>query len=557
MPDNFRKLKYRSGCYYIEQLIDYGTFDEDKYPFYCQSRISNYLSNSPVGEDEESTQECIDLWHEINHLVQDLSNFACIVESELYDLIAGATRYLLSNGSGLKFPLFEASNIEYNNRLSLDEEIKKEIASLEKIIQIYNYLFVEKHRKPDTKEYHFNSPNEDDFFERFSLSFNHLIECHAQLKSYWDVFYRAKDKKECDLLHKLVHNNNIFPINFENGKFNFNIQELKLNQDYLLVNYIIIIFVALYGPNYEELFDYYKNKIPHQIHKSEAERIYNITKLVLEVSLNIPSFDFIYHAVEKGQYHVDDFCPPLRFYRIIKTIRDNDFPPAKEDEDFYITFHNWVAEFLGWPNYDDTYHSIDTSLLIRYSRSKENLVAEQLKCIEFKKNNYKLFLSMPGYQVLQKLNFNLLFCNGQGLEIVDFIGRNHIYNPGFTNFYQEWFRAGLNNKRLHVNESDPDNVKIEKTIINNRSAIRERLCRIFSRAFTEAYLYNGYFDCPLSKLSCPYHTPYCESFKSFDNMSTFCKMIVLRLPRGNYMCNEGEGNCPDCMFLNYILDMNC
>ena len=108
-------------------------------------------------------------------MVLDLSIFACIVESELYDLIAGAIRCLLSNGSGLRFPLFEASNNEYNYRLSLDDEIKKEKASLEKITQIYNYLFVEKYRKPDTKEYHFNSPNEYDFFERFSLSFNHLI----------------------------------------------------------------------------------------------------------------------------------------------------------------------------------------------------------------------------------------------------------------------------------------------------------------------------------------------------------------------------------------------
>lgn len=386
ISDSFDNLTYQNGCFFIEQSIEAGSFDDGKYVHY--SRIGNYLSDSPISEKTENTLECINFWHELNHYVQDLSNFACIVETEMYDYIAFYTKEL-SRHPEIRFPLFEKGNIEYNNHIVLDEDFAHHKKMLDRLSKLYNFLFEKRHKKPNTEEYCFDSPNES-FFDCFSLSFTHLIECYAKHKSLWDVFYMAKNEKECTHLHKLVKEERVFPYAFENGKLNFSLLELKQNQEYALVNHIIIVFIALTRSGYKELFDYYENKIPLNVRKTEAEYIYCITKLILEVALNIPSIEFILKTTDESKYKEEDFCPSLRFYKTIKVVRDNyGFPPAKNDEDFYITFHNWVSEQLGWPSYEETYQSIDAALMERFNRSGENMITEQLNGILIKKNHYR------------------------------------------------------------------------------------------------------------------------------------------------------------------------
>ena len=551
MADNFNSLDYKSGCFFIEQPIEPDAFDDDKYLFY--SRIGNYLSDSPVSENLETTLECINFWHELNHYVQDLSCFACIVETETYDYIAACIKEL-STHPELRFPFFDKGNIEHNNHVDLDENYAYHKKMLEKLTKLYNYLFEKQHKKPNSEDYCFNSLNEG-FLDNYSLSFKHLIECYAKHKSYWDAFYMAKDKKECDLLHKLAKEKDIFPYTFENGKLNFDLLKLKQNQEYALVNHIIIVCIALTRPGCSELFDYYENKIPLDVRKTEAEQIFCITKLILEVALNIPSIEYILNVTEEGKYQVEDFCPSLRFYKTVKAVRDNNgFPDAKDGEDFYITFHNWVSERMGWPSYEDTYHSIDTALMERFNHSGENMITEQLNGILIKKEHYKDFLNWPAMWVLQHMHQKLLFCNGQGLEIINLIGYNRIYNTGLTSFYQEWFSEKKTRKRQLLYDTDSNEERMKKIFTNNQASIRESLCRMFSRAATDAYLHTGRFECPLSKMTCPYCTSYCRDFQDFDYMNSSCKMCVLRLPWGLYMRPEGEGNFPDCMFYNYMLD---
>ncbi|WP_071150156.1 MULTISPECIES: hypothetical protein [Bacteroides] len=548
--DNFNNLVYNSGCFFIKQPIEPDKYREDKYSF--DSRIKNYLSYSPIA-DIDSTRECIHFWHELNHYVQDLSNFACILEAEISDWIAGHIKFL-SHHPDIRFPLLDAKNIEYNNKLTLNEEYAQAKEELRKIIDLKNYLFEQKHKKPKDDEYNFHSPNES-FLDNYAVSFKDLIECSANNKSFWDVFYMAENNDECKLLHQIANEEKLFPYKFENEKINIDILKLKANHEYQLVNHIIIIFIAFIRNDYRELFDYYKHDIPLNLRKSKAEEIYNITRCILEVSMNIPSLEYILNKTETGTYKKEDFCPPLRLYKIIKAVRDNQgFPAAKDNEDFYITFHDWVSTKLGWPTYEETYQSIDHALMKRFFAHKENMITEQLNGILIKKEQYKDFLNWPALRVLQYMHQKILFCNGQGLEIIHLLGNYIIYNTGLTNFYTEWFNSNIRERQL-LFDFDSDKEKIRKILENNQGSIRETLCRLFSHAVKNTFLETGYFQCPLNQTMCPHHGSYCQKFKQFDSIKKRCRMRISRLPEGNYIVPEGMGNSPDCMLYNYILDL--
>lgn len=80
-----------------------------------------------------------------------------------------------------------------------------------------NYLFEQKHKKPKDDEYNFHSPNES-FLDNYAVSFKDLIECSANNKSFWDVFYMAENNDECKLLHQIANEEKLFPYKFENEK---------------------------------------------------------------------------------------------------------------------------------------------------------------------------------------------------------------------------------------------------------------------------------------------------------------------------------------------------
>lgn len=74
---------------------------------------------------------------------------------------------------------------------------------------------------------------------------------------------------------------------------------------------------------------------------------------------------------------------------------------------FYITFHDWGSNKLGWPTYEETYQSIDHALMKRFIVHKENMITEQLNGILIKKEQYKDFLNWPVFHhILLSLDYN-------------------------------------------------------------------------------------------------------------------------------------------------------
>ena len=264
--------------------------------------------------------------------------------------------------------------------------------------------------------------------------------------------------------------------------------------------------------------------------------------------------DFIMGSIQRGIYNKDVFSPVHRYYKIIKTIRDNNgYPDAKPGEDFFITFHDWCAKINNWPSFEKSLGTVANSLIERAQTGGECITNFQIKALGTKVQHYGKFVQQTPLDNLSMLGLPIIFSNDDGLQVEQLFGNLH-YNPsGLLTFYNVWFKTGIN-KYMKTDENTPSN-EFYSAIMNNQiGAIREILSRLFSNAAGKAFIYDGCLRCPLARNGCPRATEECNEFRNFDNVISTCENLIFRIGDRHFYQENASGNTPDCMFLNYLLD---
>lgn len=141
------------------------------------------------------------------------------------------------------------------------------------------------------------------------------------------------------------------------------------------------------------------------------------------------------------------------------------------------------------------------------------------------------------------LSINYYFSNGVDIDL-----------SGWTDFFTRYFCKTPIKKYEFVCSASNEQEAMERVINNSEAAIREIIHRLLSNASYSAYYNKGKYECPFYNIGCPYSKKECRCFTSFDDVTQNCKQRILRLPELQAILDKEEGNFPDCMFLNFLLD---
>lgn len=548
-------LKYKKNCCYIEDVSDIFVgadeilFSEEDVADITSSLTANTFS------DEKAFKRAISLGHEVNHYMQELSINACITSGFFRDYLTAYAK-ILSNNSAIKFPLNNIDNYEYNHNSTLCDSYQRVLTTMDNMQDVYRFIFLKKHRKPKTKEYLYNSPNEKLFIEK-EICYDDLLESYAFYKSYWDFFYFNQEGESAKILKKILHDTNFCPIKFKDGQYV--IENLKQTFEYVypyqIVHFLIVVGLP-YDTSMKNYLEYCDKEMPFNYQKSPASIVHSAMKVILETALYIPSFDFIMDSLQKNIYDADVFSPVHRFYKIIKTIRDNGgYPDSINGEDYFETFFKFVASKNHWPSYEETFNSMCTMLAQRAKEGKEAIINYQLAAILNKKSEFCRFMQYTPYVFLKKLCLPLIVNNHKGLSVNYYFSNGiDIDLSGRTDFFTRYFCKTPIKKYEFVYSALSEQEAMERVINNSDAAIREIIHRLFSNASYSAYYNKGKYECPFYNIGCPYSKKECRCFTSFDSATQNCKQRILRLPELQTILDKEEGNFPDCMFLNFLLD---
>lgn len=535
---------YKRNSFYIETNRDLRFNDVD---------FSNFLHGSTFSS-KEAFKEAINLDHEINHYIQELFLYGCITEGFFRDYLAAYAREL-SCVKEVRFPLASRQNIEYNKSLNLERDATETLNDFYKTLDIYNFIYKQPHFKPQTEDYQY-SDIADPIFSKYSIKYTHLLESYAYHKAYWDFFFRNQSGEGADLLHQLVEDNNVYPIKWRDGGYRIEDvkQNIKWNEPYQLVNLMTILGLN-FGESNKLYLEYCEKEIPHHYMESPSSFYNSVQRLIYETALTIPSIGFILSTIMEHKYEKEVFSPVHRFYKIIKNIRDyGGYPDAVQGEDFFSTFFNWCAEQNGWPTYQETYDSIVSMLAERAYVSHEAITNYQLNAVYHKNIQYGKDAQNIPLEILATHFLPLMIRSKNRLLVLQMMN-NAIFDVSLgKDFYQTMFETEKVTKYKPLTRDMGQDEIMEQAFLNGQASLREILYRLFSGAALNAYIYDGVFSCPLHRMGCPTVCDRCQEFKNFDNVFDNCQKKIFRFSTIKAYYPNGDGNIPDCMFFNYLLD---
>lgn len=540
-------IMYNKNCFFIEDREGNFTdsfinpINDNAYNAYD---LLSYLDND---FDSEKLDAAISLQHELNHYIQDMSINACIVRGHLNDLLASMS-IELSKCKDVRFPLFDHQNHVHNHSVKLDSKYAGILKTIDELYEIRDFVFG-KHTKPDTKDYKFNSTNED-LFNNNEISVDYFLETYAYHKAYWDAFKHFEDKEEADKLHELVKQKKVYPVYCRDNSFYVDdyLFDIRMRKQYQLLNMLLMFSVDY---DVKKYVDYCDKDIPKKYTDSLASFTHSIHQLIFEAALYIPSLDHILTEVYCNKKNKEQFSPSHRFYLIIKAIRDYKLPEPKDGEDYFKIFYNWLAEKYGWLSYDDTYKSIATYLYERCNNYKEVIIHYQSMLTYHKYTDFKRFYQTQSDDIMRIFSLPLAIMSKNGLIFYHYYGTLIVCPTGLINVYDSFFGI-INRYEYH---SNIESSQLKTIMDNQRGAFREIICRLFSIQVREKHLTRGVYRCPFSEHICPRASEKCRSFETFKEVFTNCKKNIFRGDNGNYLCDEHYGNTFDCMFYNYLLDI--
>ena len=549
-------FEYITNSFYIE---DRGNAVRNF--FYGNKRGINLAMMSGTSTDEDQFSKKAAINHELNHYIQDLSVNACITEGFFLDYLSAYAREL-SKVDGVKFPLIDngGHNRSYNQSLSsIPSDAKDLLRCFYEMHDVYNYIFLDYYVKPDKEDYRYGATLDPTFVENnHTISYKYLLESYAYHKGYLDSFLK-ETTEGLKIAHNAIRKDKVFPLVFRDG--NIGVREgLNLKRDFIwqsqyqMVDFLMLI--SCIPASVKDYLNYCEKEFPENYFNSIAMQVHSAQKVILETALNIPSVNFIMGSIQRSHYDKDAFSPVHRFYKIIKTIRDNHgYPDAIQGEDFFITFHDWCARLNNWPTFEESLGSIAKGLIERAKMGEECITNFQIKALREKVRNYGKFVQQTPMEILSLLGLPVIFSNEDGLQVEQLLGNVH-YNPsGLLTFYNVWFKTAIN-KYIKTEDNTPPK-EFYSAIMNNQiGAIREILSRLFSKAAGKAFIYDGCFRCPLANNGCPRATEECNEFRNVNDVISKCEDRVFRMGDIHFYQENESGNTPDCMFLNYLLDYN-
>ncbi len=539
-------LVYKPNSFYIEDRE--GNYVDSIYNNNDGKDVNRLLSYLDEELDIDTLDAAISINHEANHYIQDLSVNACIVKGELSDRLT-ALIVELSKCKDIRFPLSDQNNYRHNHSIDLNDDYKDILRIIDDLNKIQNSLFG-KHTKPDTEKYKYDSPNED-LFRQNEISVDFFLETYAYHKAYWDAFrHFEKNEKVSDLLHELVKRERVYPIHRQGNKFyvdDYN-RHIMMRSRYQLINMLLMFSVDNDVENY---LDYCKKEIPKNYCGSHAFFTHTTHQLIFEAAINIPSLDHILTEVYCNKKDIEQFSPVHRFYLIIKAIRDNNgYPDSVDGENYFKTFYNWVADKYKWLRYDETYGSIMTSLSERAEESGEIFINYQIKATYCKYLDFITFYNSSPDDIIRQLALPLVISSANGLIFYQYDGNITWAPTGLVNVYERFFGPVYKYESCY-NEQD----LMSKSMNNSRNALREIICRLFSKSLNDKilrnnqFLANNMYRCPFSDMNCPRKSSQCRAFSSFEEVFPNCCKIISR-------GDNGGDNTYDCMFYNYLKDIN-
>lgn len=547
-------LKYKKNSLFVETSSD-SLFADDSF---AESKIAHLLLFPGMKSDEEDVKQQIALNHELNHAVQDLSVCSCIVEGQLRDMIRGYLS-LVSKFKGIKFPVCAIGNREWNvNVVSENTDYKDIVDNLYLLYDIYESIFLKSYVKPDSPEYKIDTITEW-FFHYYDLSVTDLLETYAHHKSYWEQFLIATHLGEdcTTMLHRLVEEVNLYPYHKTDEGFEIDTKFLKYAKPYHIVLAMLTVVSRF---DTKALAEYYENSIPADYTSSIAYKMMRLTMCVLETSLSIPSPDIIVKFAKKG-YSLDGFSPVHRFYRILKNIYEADgFPDLVDGEDYFITFHNWIAAQNDWLDYETTMTTVFQSLHSRAEVGKEVITNYQMTALSYKFEHMTSYLYSFPLEMLRQVHMPVMVKTSHKLVSLFFLGNRVMNQTGLLRFKDLYFQPcdidmhyGIV-KYQHISDKLPMNDNIKRIKNNSIGAQREVVVRLLAYETLTALTTRGAFVCPMKDGLCPNACEDCESFKSFRDIVPNCHKNIYRGPKDKQVLNDNSGNSIDCMLFDYLLD---
>lgn len=547
-------LTYKKNSFFIETSSD-SLFADDSF---AGSKIANLLLFPGMMSDEEDVKQQIALNHELNHAVQDLSVLSSIVEGEFRDAIMGYLS-LVSKIEGIKFPICAIENREWNVKVaSATKDSKDVVDTFYFLYDVYESIFLKAYVKPDIPEYAIGTIAEP-FFDSYDLSVEDLLETYAHHKSYWEQFLIATHVGEgrTTLLHHLAKEVNLYPYHKSGEGFEFHTKFLKYAKPYHIVQAMLMVVSRF---DTKALVDYYENSIPADYTSSIAYTMMRLTMCALEVSLCIPSPEYIVQFVKKGNA-IDVFSPVHRFYRILKNIFEADsFPDLVDGEDYFITFHNWIAAQNDWLDYESTMATVFKSLHFRAEIGREVISNYQMTALSYKFEHMTSCLYSFPLDLFRVVNMPVMVSTPQKMVSLFFLGNRVMNQTGLIRFIDLYFQPcdiDFNHgivKYQHISDNLPRNDNIKRIINNSIGAQREIVVRILAYETLKALTTRGKFNCPMRDGLCPNACDTCASFKSFCDIVPRCHKNIYRGAKAKNVLNDNSGNSIDCMLFDYLLD---
>lgn len=506
-------------------------------------------------ETEDDFDYAIALDHELVHYIQDLTMNACIADGFLTDFIKGCL-VESSKIDGIEFPLPFNDSAKFDEVVNSlqSEDDKNTLITLKLLNDIYNTIFINSFEDENFEKYGLNISDQER--KKYRLTFKDLVESHAYHKGYWDYYCRNQEHNNgCEIIHSLTYKNNLYPYSYDNDIFsceNFR-ENIFYRKMYMMPYYLALISFPIENIK-KNYVNYCKLQIPYKYSSSIGNWIHALFLLIIETALSIPGIEYIIKQVQEGK-NMNEFSPSYRFFKILDTIKKNpDFLfKSVEGEDYCITFFNYVAADNGWLNYDETNSTMIYSLQHRASLNDEVIVHYQMNLWIEKNKDIKHFIHKLPIHIINRYALPLLIQQDMGINIEFHMGNLIQDESTLTDFYTEYFRSDI--KKYQCLEGSKDDKEIMSKIYHNcHGAIREIVNRLFAADLREAQTKNKEYRCPLANGGCQNRCGNCSSFKSFDQATVNCSNKILRTHKFKLFVENGNGNEPDCMYLNYMLD---
>lgn len=243
--------------------------------------------------------------------------------------------------------------------------------------------------------------------------------------------------------------------------------------------------------------------------------------IVSEVAFHVPPIYVIQELVRSGRNTEEDFLPVFRFARIVSLInRHPGFPPhdAANPIPFFGQFYNWVADNLGWPDFNNTEQDWHNYLM--HFRETRGWMADGYKFRVYHSRYEVLntFFHRNPYSLFEQNALPLFVFTTNGLRSLRYFGSLVSFYP-FDGFPVDWLPDRAVKKWENAPQGSPANVveELEKAT----SFLNEIITRTMNRFLIKKIIgKEENAACPWCYQGCSSARPACQRLTTLKHVET-------------------------------------